>query len=235
MSESPASAPASSDVTSKEVADFLSNHAADLTKGVDLPTMAQEPAPAQPPPPPPPKLPADPAFAPNQATQGKALETLLPTDEAEFSTQDITLTDAEKETFLQSVLLDAPVELAIHLPGMPKVPIVIRTRTNAEQALMFATLEEDRKEKRVENTMAYLSWLQYYDASLRLVSFGTVTLKPNMAAASSEALRAYARENFLPMSVVKWRVLAAALRLFDLKINSAVNSVISRDFSQPAG
>ncbi|HSW49903.1 MAG TPA: hypothetical protein VLH09_06985 [Bryobacteraceae bacterium] len=232
------SVPAAGDVSPQEVADFLQEKMPDLQAGVELKLPGTAPAvkPESPPP-----LAPDPAFAPGTATTGKALETILPTGDLEFTAADIALTDAEKETFLTAVLTDTTVELTLELPGLTQAPAVIRSRNNAEQALLFGVLELDQQEKRIVNTMAYLTWLQYYDAALRLLKFGRQTYPGvnfgvgTTAEQAAPVLRAAVEKHFLPMSSLKWKLVASAIRLFDLKLNAAANAMVQRNFSPPAG
>jgi hypothetical protein len=228
----------SGDVDPQDVQAFLNNTPPDLAKGVDL----NLPAPATavvPPPPPPPAVPADPTFAAGAGTQQKTMESLVDRD-VDFRAADILPTDAEKETFLKAMLLDEPFELTFSLPGLPDVPVTVRTRSNAEQALLFEVLALDQSEKRIQNTMTYMSWLQYYDAALRLQRFGVRTYGYARAAGlplaeSATLLRSHATLHFLPMPAAKWKLVAAAIRLFDLKLAALTNALIARDFSQPAG
>lgn len=230
-------------VNPKDVEEFLRQGPPDLAKGVELklptpPSAQPEAAPAAPPP----LQPPDPVFAPQASTQQNAIETLLEKD-VEFSAADITPTEREKEVFLASVLNDEPVTLTIELPGlkMSKVGAIISTRSNDEQRLMFDVLALDQKAGRIANTLAYMTWLQYYDATIRLSRFGDRTYGPPDLSACKKAedaapvLRAHAEAHFLPMSSAKWRLVAASIRLFDLKLAALTNSLIARDFSLPAG
>lgn len=215
---------------------FLESKAPDLAKGVDLPSLPNTPTTEAPKPTPAAeKLPTDPAFAPQQPTEDRAMDVLLSGEPVEFSGADMLPTEAEKEVFLTSVLVDEPVQLDLTLPGLPSVVITIRTRTNAQRALIFSTLEADRNSGRVANTMGYVSQLQYYDAAIRLVRFHKTDFRPEQMAETSEALRERADRLFANMSTLKWRVISSALRLFDLKLNATMNAVITRDFSKPAG
>jgi hypothetical protein len=231
MSDSTDSKSQTGDVSNEEVADFLNSNGPDLKTGVELPSLTPASKPAAPAESAE-KIQPDPSFGPQQPTPAKALDTLLNSGEVEFDAEAIRPTDAEKEIFLRSVLCDEPVQLTFCLPGMTGVDVTVKTRSNEEQALLFATLAEDQATKRIGNTMTYIAWLQYYDAVFRLVKFGPKHFPAG--AETSEELRRKAQA-FMPLSVVKWKVISAAIRLFDLKVNAAVNSVIARDFSTPAG
>ncbi len=236
MSETPVAK--SDDVDPSEVSDFLNNQTPDLTRGVDL-KLPVDPAPAPEVQPPAVVIPPDSTFDPKAPTQQQAAESLVD-KEVEFSLSDISPTEREKSEFLTAMLNDETFVLQFSLPGLKDVPVVVNTRNNAQQALVFEILALDQKEQRVTNTMTYLSWLQYYDASLRLVSFGSrkygpVKLDGESLAKDAARLRAYATDHFLPMPVAKWKLVAAAIRFFDLKLAAMTNSLIARDFSQPAG
>jgi hypothetical protein len=231
------SVPSSGDVNPSEVADFLAEKMPDLKAGVtvNLPVSQAQPAATAP------ALTPDPAFAPAAVTTAKVIETLIPSGDLEFSAADIEPSPAEKESFLASVLTDSQVELEITLPGLPQASALVRSRNNAEQALLLAVLDLDQQEKRIGNTMTYIVWLQYYDAALRLLSFGKQKLpplaysgEPDIKVAAAE-MRAKVEKYFLPMSSLRWKIVASAIRLFDLKLNAAANLMVQRNFSPPAG
>jgi hypothetical protein len=233
-------------VTGAEIGEFLKGNP-DLKSGVSLPiteadlgiTSAKEEAPPETTAAP--KAPLDPTFAANLQTEGNTANAALQSAEIAFKPEDVALTELERETFLKAMLQDDPVVLSIRLPGWLDTVFTIRTRSNLEQRLMFRVLERDEKNKETTSTTEWLQWLQYYAASYQLLRVGKTpytppehTAKTSLETASKE-LREYVEENFLPLSVLKWHLVTAALRLFEAKVNLAANELLSRDFSKPAG
>lgn len=220
----------------------------DLTQGVALPiteidlgisapapvaVQAPEEAAAQ--------IPTDPMFSPDLKTQGNVAMTASKSETFKFQPEDIALTENERESFLKALLTDTPVVLTLSLPGFKQMPFTLQTRTNAEQHIIFSTLEADERDKRLTGTMDWLQWLQYYGASFQVLRVGERSFNPPKVDANTKPetvqaeLRAYVETNFMKMSVMKWHLMVNALRLFDAKTTLASNELLTRDFSQPAG
>jgi len=245
-------------VDPKEVQEFLGDtpstkpatgKAPDLSAGVELDIKAEDIGGDKPKAPagPPPELPKDPTYDANANTEGKQIGDALRASELEFGPDDIKLTDAEKEAFLESVLTDQPAELAIRLPGMPKTTVVIRSRNTFEQSAIYSTLKADETDGRISNFSTWLSRLQFYSLAFQLKRFGNQTFEPLSLTTPSPvpqtskepeisgALRAWVDKNLMPLPVLKVQVLIAAVRLFEAKTHAAGTAIVRRDFSQPAG
>lgn len=156
--------------------------------------------------------------------------------------KQIEVTDFEKETFYESLIMDEPFRLNIEVIG--DKTINIGSRSTYEQALCYACvgdmLEESRENSATQPDI--LLWLQRFSCAISIHSIFGSAQSPISFKGESESinpehkqqLRKVAAERFVNMKYPRWQAILNAFMIFTGKEKLLLENVGNRDFWNPA-
>jgi len=156
-----------------------------------------------------------------------------------------TVTDTERELFLENVLFDQPFQLDISI--LRDTIVTIRSRSAYENALCFHCVREralaEDGDNNKANTFDFLLWLQRYSVALAITtvggkSFSSLQFSSEQGTADPDharQLNEFVEAHLTNIPYPKWQMLLSAYMIFTVKEKLLLDNVGNRDFWNPAG
>lgn len=149
----------------------------------------------------------------------------------------VEVTQAEKETFLEAVLMDQPFQLSFPIFG-GRANVVIRSRQAWQTERAYKMVAASARKAKSEGTpFDSMVQLQKYCIMYGLVSFGEREMPPSPEkSASQEDIDAWVEDQFgKSMSNNMWLTLVQVFHTFTQKEKLLLENVANEDFWNPAG
>ena len=154
--------------------------------------------------------------------------------------QDISVTDSEKEIFLESVLHDRPFKLDIEV-GKNSL-IRVRSRNVYEQSLCYECVRQMSNNPDNEKNLDVLLWLQRFNVALSVCkigeeNFGSLEFhgpEDGFRQDDIDTLKKWVGENLVNISYPRWQMILRALMVFTAKEKLLLENIANRDFWNPA-
>jgi len=176
----------------------------------------------------------DPTMRPDQPTQKSTFDWSINVPKI----GKVTVSNHEKKLYAKSFLNDEPTLFEIPLKGL-KTSITFRSKTSAENDLIFYSVAAEPEKSLIKDVPTYLTRLQQFTLSISLVQVGP---KPFEAfkmdpEASMEvnalALHKFNRKHIMPMQSTRLTAITHAAAIFEAKLTACDNAIDTGDFLDP--